>query len=126
MRFIITTLIFLPLLATAGPARDVFMHECNQANNDNKGFKCQGIEGRYLNLQLLKKDMAPADKKHFKYEFNKLILRYIELGGTYIHITSKYWPQNSLRSCQATKDRTSYTCYGCTWVDKGDGNRSCE
>lgn len=119
-------LLLLPIVTYAGPAGTVFKYECEQANKLNVGFICKGIDGRHLMINKTKKVVSPQKKKVSDYQFNKLILRYIELGGTYIHVTADFWPKNALRSCQATKNRTNYTCYDCKWVDKGDGHRTCE
>lgn len=123
MKKLLLILFLLPSLTMAiTPAQNVFNYECELLNKKNLGFSCNGIEGdvqRRLKMHVA--NTNPTKKKYVSYEFNRFLLRYIDLGGKYIDITYKGWPKNKVRMCTATKNRKNFRCNDCIVPKKGTG-----
>jgi len=125
MKKLLFILMLFPTVSIAAtPASIVFGYECEEINKKNLGFNCNGVEARHLKIHVVNANLK--NDKHANYEFNKFLLRYIDLGGKNITITFKGWPENKTRECAATKNRKNFRCSGCTWTDDGDGSRSCK
>ncbi len=106
MRYV---LILFALLLIAAPAlaaepqspRGIVMAtECEQINPAETGFSCHFANG-HINIQLHEKQsqMTEAKRKHAQYEFNKIALRYFELGGMTFPVHADFWPVNQYKSC---------------------------
>lgn len=99
------------------PNRIVFAYECKQATTEQPYFRCEIVqeEGRSLSgLKLhwitLPSDMSGAKRERADYLFNKIVLRYFELGGRTFNVTAEKWPSNEVRGCSPLKSAHGYTC----------------
>jgi len=123
MKKLLFILMLLPTVSIAAtPASIVFGYECEEINKKNLGFTCNGIEGdvqRFLQIHVMNTNLN-KDKK-INYEFNKFLLRYIDLGGKYITIKVNGWPENKTRECTATKNRKNFRCNDCVMSKDGIG-----
>lgn len=114
MRIVIIVLLFLPLLASAGPGGTVFKYECGQIDPAVTHFECKFTDRLYLRLLKKKTDLTPAQRKRADYEFERIALRYISLGGRHFEVTATFGPQDLKKICFARKNRKSYYCTYCT------------
>lgn len=109
----VTVLLFLPGAGYAAtPAGVVLGGECRQIDPKQTGFTCtlrrQGLALRWIEKQ----SAMPAERQERSmYEFNKIILRYFELGGRAFEVTADFWPAAAKRTCYALKP--SYRTYTC-------------
>ncbi len=110
MRYV---LILFALLLIAAPALAaeprtsrgiVFAYECKQINPAETGFSCHFAEG-HLRLQWHKNpDNISKEKREFAlYQFNKIKLRFLSLGGKTFDVGFDSWPKNAVRTCSNAK-----------------------
>jgi len=113
--------IFLALLALTAtgtgfaaepttPRGVVFAYECEQVNDLGLGFTCH-FDPPQLTFRLnSRENMSPALRKRADYEFNKLGLRFIELGGKTFEVVADYWEKGQRRLCSRTSTGNSFGC----------------
>lgn len=107
MRRVILLITALLLIANVAHAWEpkttrgkVFAYECQQVNNQHLGFTCVFDEGQLTLVRHERFDkMAPEKRKKAEYEFNRISLRYMELGGKTCTQRADFWPPNKARFC---------------------------
>lgn len=116
MRLVPVTVLVLLFLPCAGygatPAGVVLGGECRQIDPKQTGFTCT-LRRQGMALHWIEKQSAmPAERKERSlYEFNKIILRYFDLGGRAFAVTAGFWPPGAKRTCYALKPNyRTYTC----------------
>lgn len=78
----------------------VFAYECQQVNNQHLGFTCVFDEGQLTLVRHERFDkMVAAKRKTAQYEFDKIAMRYLELGGRTYTQRADFWPPNTSRVC---------------------------
>ena len=78
----------------------VFAYECRQVNDQRLGFTCVFDKGQLTLVRHERFDkMAAERRKKAEYEFDKITLRYMELGGTSYTQHADFWPAGKARIC---------------------------
>jgi len=115
MRMLIILLALLPLSLQAEqtPRGTVFGYECKQVNKMKVGFSCQFKKNGDLHFQwhIKPASMSEAKRERPVYEFEKIALRYIQLGGKDFSIGFDHWTNNKVRHCYRKSDH-HYYCAG--------------
>lgn len=109
----VLVVLFLPFTGYAAtPAGVVLGGECRQINPKQTGFTCtlrrQGIALHWTEAHTA----MPAERQERSmYEFNKIVLRYFDLGGRAFNVTADFWPPGAKRTYYALKPKyRTYTC----------------
>ena len=115
---IIPALLLIANVALAGepktPRGVVLANECQQVNNQHLGFTCVFEDGQLMmRLHEPKSKMSQERRKRSDYEFNRLALRYFELGGKGFEVRADTWAPNQRRLCSHVKGRPYYV-YSCS------------
>ncbi|HJW80823.1 MAG TPA: hypothetical protein VJ396_01155 [Acidiferrobacterales bacterium] len=132
-------IVLLALVAGAAQAEEVFVpqtargrvmvHECKQVDARATGFSCHfNKDGMRLQFHENQDGMTPERKKKSRYEFDKIALRYLDLGGRHFEVTFDHWPANRKRLCTRPRgwSDNSYTCSDCTITMLNGGGSICE
>ncbi|MHB1183400.1 MAG: hypothetical protein ACYC4A_01695 [Desulfobulbia bacterium] len=78
----------------------VFAYECRQVNDQRLGFTCVFDEGQLTLVRHERFDkMAPAKREKAQYEFDRITMRYFELGGKTTTQRADFWPAGTSRVC---------------------------
>lgn len=102
-------LLLLPGHAVADPRATVLTQECREAGVRAPGFECTLPKGSLVIHWTENLDAMPeARRKQVWYEYNKIIFRYAELGGTTYTVTSVAWGPERIRGCSIRHNRKSY------------------
>ena len=128
--FVLCLLCVVSAQAFAGdpyvPNRIVFAYECKQATLEQPYFRCEiepkegrSLSGLKLHWITLPSDMSDAKREQADYLFNKIVLRYFQLGGRTFDVTAEKWPRNEVRGCSPLKSALGYTCTA--WRKTADG-----
>lgn len=99
----------------------VMAHECSQIDQRTTGFSCHfNGTGLLLRWHVKHEELPPARQSSAYYEFDKIALRYLELGGGSFSVMSDYWPAGKERVCASRKrgPRTAYLCRDYSENDK--------
>lgn len=101
---IIPALLLLAQAAMAAepktPRGQVFSYECRQVNDQRLGFTCAFKDGQLTLVRHERFDKMPSERrKKAEYEFDKITLRYMELGGTSYTQRADFWPTGKARIC---------------------------
>ena len=93
----------------------VFSYECKQANQMNLGFTCNFQKGKLTLVSHERfKEMAPDRRERAHYEYGKLALRFMQLGGRSYIERADYWNSDEYRICSRV-DNIPYEI-GCTGI----------
>ena len=115
MRYFLALLSLL-LLASVSQAAEpqtsrgiVMAYECEQIDPAATGFSCQFNNG-HLRLQWHKNpdNMSKEKQKFALYQFNKIKLRFLSLGGRTFDVGFDSWPENAVRTCSNAKGHPWY------------------
>ncbi|PLX49113.1 MAG: hypothetical protein C0613_08300 [Desulfobulbaceae bacterium] len=104
-RHILFTIVILAVSAVAKaepqtPRGVVIAYECEQIDPNTTGFSCEfGAEGLTLIRHEPFESMTPDRQKLAEYEFAKIALRYMELGGRKYMQRADFWPSDRRRVC---------------------------
>lgn len=120
MRRAITALVALLAMAGAALAAEqqprtiVMAYECKQIDPKVTGFSCQwGDLGMHLQWHENPDEMIPARRERALYEFNKIALRYVEMGGKRFEVGFDSWKKGDIRNCYPRPSKVEYDYY-CT------------
>lgn len=117
MRIIIILLALLPvtLQATQTPRSTVLLYECKQVNKLNVGFTCGFNKDGEMHLQWHVKhtQLSKTERERSIYEFEKIALRYMHLGGRHFIVTFDHWAKGKERVCGRHPSKVFYK-YICT------------
>lgn len=106
--FLLTALLAVATVAQAkepqnhrGTVRGtVFAYECKQVNAMALGFTCEFKNGDLMFVRHERFDsMTPERHELADYEFSKISIRYMELGGKQYMQRADFWPSNKRRVC---------------------------
>lgn len=135
MRAIMTLicLVVIGLYTTASqaisPSGVVFKYECAHIDPTKTGFACLTTEnGLRIEWREHTKEMGTEKKELAIYEFNKIVLRYLQLGWRHFDVVQPDWPKNKKRPCYRPKGWPDYkyTCQNpCVWEELEDGGQAC-
>lgn len=104
MRYAVALIALFSTLAVQAepttPRGIVFAYECRQIDPAKTGFECRFNDGQ-LTLHRLQRfdEMAAEKSEHAEYEYNKIALRYFELGGKAFRVTADFWNKGKGRTC---------------------------
>lgn len=104
MRYAVALLSLLTTFSThaepSTPRGIVFAYECKQIDKVKTGFECQFNDGQ-LTLHRHERfaDMTPERRDFAEYEYNKIALRYFELGGKAFQVAADFWDKGKGRTC---------------------------
>lgn len=118
------TLVLVTLIATnvaypgqPTPQQTVFSYECQQIAARLVGFSCHYQPGQFV-LQMHERfsEMSPERRERAQYEFDKISLRFFELGGASFDVTADFWASNTKRRCAHRKGKPfhMFACYDYT------------
>lgn len=115
MRTLIILLALLPvaLQAAQTPRGTVFAYECKQVNKLKVGFTCHFKKNGELHLQwhIKPAEMSEAERERPVYEFEKIAIRYMQLGGRDFGVGFDHWPKDKVRGCfHSKKNNHDYYC----------------
>lgn len=100
---VIAAIIFIsfPQSAFAGSVqRIIFGYECSHATAERDGFICSmDTNVAKIRFMVNSKKISPMKNKEYIYRFNAFIYRFYSLGGNYIEVTSKFWPEGEYQDC---------------------------
>jgi hypothetical protein len=111
------------------PRAIVMRYECQQIDPKLTGFSCRmESDGMYLRWHEKTSEMNESRKERALYEFNKIALRYLDLGGKQFEVAHDHWAANKKRICNRPKNWSdnSYTCSDCTVQQLGGGGSVCK
>ena len=115
--FGVALLAFLSMPAVAGdeprdPRAIVFLKECREIDPKVSGFACHfDREGMRVNWTEQTEKMPPDRRERARYDFSRIALRYIELGGVHFTVRFAHLPQK-VRNCWRRKNarQADYYC----------------
>jgi hypothetical protein len=95
------------------PRGIVFAQECKQVDAKATGFSCQlNEDGMQILWHEKTSAMPPQRKERAEYEFSRVALRYVELGGRHFTVRFAHWPADKVRNCWRRKNKP-YADYYC-------------
>jgi hypothetical protein len=106
----------------------IMAYECGQIDPRVTGFSCRFNEAGLSLRWHETTDSMPTDKQsRARYEFEKIALRYLDLGGRHFNVFRDQWPKDRKRICSKLKNFSynTYTCVDCTMKADKDGGASC-
>lgn len=106
-------LLFIPLAIAIAATLDQLRQECSKLDPKVTNFTCKVDD--IMKLHILKQDsqLTKEQSQKANVEFDRIIKRYIQLGGEHFEITASWWPANAKRMCTVHIDRKSYYCNDC-------------
>lgn len=102
------------------PRGYVIAYECKHIDPKVTGFSCR-LEHGVMKIQLHTKqsDMTPEQRERANYEYYKIGLRYIQLGGRSFFVRADWWPPQKRRMCSRLRN-TRIASFGCADYTQSD------
>lgn len=103
----------IPTTSFAGSQATVFAHECKQIDPKMTGFECRFNEdGMQIYWHEKASSMKASRREAAVYEFERLALRYVELGGRHFKVRFSHWAPGKERNCWRRRNvkRADYYC----------------
>lgn len=96
------------------PRAVVFLHQCQEIDPAVSGFSCAfDRDGLRIHWQKKTSDMTAKKRQRARYDFSRIALRYIELGGRRFTVRFAHWPPGQMRTCWRRKN-VKYPAFWCT------------
>lgn len=95
---------------------EVISYECKHADATKDGFTCKLEPNEFgaimqIHLSSNYHDVDEETHEYFNYQYNKMLMRFFDLGGKRFEVTYDKWGNDKYKSCSLIKGRKySHDC----------------